>query len=128
MTKLRSLAELVACATLAGVAAAGVQDVVPSGWWLNSQFGVAITTGVVALVSLVVSPTTPGTHTWWIRTGGVLAGATVALVLVLFRIGPGTIFPLVIMFGIIPMLTAATLCGWACRFVWREWRRGRLVG
>lgn len=61
----------------------------------------------------------------WCLVSGIWVGATMGLTFRLFAIGPGTIFPIVIAVGT-PILVGATAVGWACGFVLREWRQGRL--
>ena len=81
----------------------GVED---SGWFLNSGRGVA-TVGLAftiagAMVGLV-------RRDGEIRAMLVAAGGAVAMVVVLFRIGPGTIFPIVLAFGTLIVVAATAL-------------------
>lgn len=122
----KSAQEFLVSAVCAGAAANAAQVVAPGGWWLNSQFGVASTGAAVALVAFVLTLVgSAATRTQWYRLGGLWTGAIVGVTVRLFVIGPGTIFPIVIAFGT-PILVGAIAVGWACGFVLREWRDGRL--
>ena len=103
---------------LAASREAGTAD---PGWFLNGRdAGMALLTAV-ALVSALVSAVRGRNH-----AVGALAftvGAVLSLVIVLFAIGPGTIFPIVIVFGAI-VLTGATFLGaglgWLLRTAWNR--------
>lgn len=82
--------------------AAAVQSITPTGWWLNSGQGVAITAAVLAAAAFGIGVRT---LTWPVPPGGAMmpvafwAGANIGMAVVLFRAGPGTIFPIVLVFG-----------------------------
>lgn len=85
-----------------GIAAAFVQPFTPTGWWLNSSRGVAITSIALALTAVAVgflarslpfrNPIAAAASAFWL-------GANIGLAVVLFRSGPGTLFPIVLAIG-----------------------------
>jgi hypothetical protein len=85
-----------------GIAAAVVQPLTPTGWWLNSGRGVAITGIVLALTAVAVgfrarawpwrNPIAAAATAFW-------AGANIGMAVVLFRAGPGNLFPIVLAIG-----------------------------
>jgi hypothetical protein len=90
-----------ALSLIGAAAAAGAQRFVPTGWWLNTTHGVVVTSLVLALLAVAIAvaaarPLSPGTLQ---RPLGLWAGANIGLALVLFRAGPGNIFPIVLAFG-----------------------------
>jgi hypothetical protein len=88
-------------ALIGGIAAASVQRLTPTGWWLNSGQGVAIASAVLAVLAIVVGITEARP----LSSGGVLrpiclwAGANIGLAIFLFAVGPGNLFPIALMFG-----------------------------
>ena len=66
-----------------------------TGWWLNSGSGVACTVAVLFLLALCVGLSSP--RSLWVRASALWAGAMTGLVASLCWIGPGTIWPLVLM-------------------------------
>jgi hypothetical protein len=67
------------------------------GWFLNS--GQSILTITLSLVTVAAAITALG---WWAPMVGAVAlsvGATVAMVVILFQIGAGNLFPIVIVMG-----------------------------
>lgn len=81
---------------LAGQSAA--PSIESSAWFLNSGRGVLITTIVLALAAAAMGfgSSPPGV----LKTAAAFSGgAAAAMVFVLFALGPGTIFPLVIAIG-----------------------------
>jgi hypothetical protein len=113
---------------LAATVAASAQWIVPTGWWLNTGRGVALTSLVLALLAAaiaVAAPWPPSTRSFH-GPVAVWAGANIGLAIVLFRVGPGNIFPIVLAFGAgISALAvgAGSLIGTLARFASRR-RRG----
>ena len=70
----------------------------PTGWWLNSGVGVAVTLAGVVTAAIVVAAVGPvlgrrdQARALWV---GVNAGLAASLL----RVGPGTIWPIVIVIG-----------------------------
>ena len=89
------------------------------GWFLNDQQAGLSVLATVALVSALVAAFRT---TRWLASGATFtAGAVVAMTIVLFAIGPGTIFPIVIAVGTVVLAAAAFLgtgLGWLLRRVW----------
>ena len=89
-------------ALLGGIAAALVQPLTPTGWWLNSGRGVAITTTTLAVLAALVAARLVK---WPVRSRDAAAmsalwvGANIGMAVMLFRAGPGTIFPIVLAMG-----------------------------
>jgi hypothetical protein len=89
-------------ALLGGIGAAAIQPLTPTGWWLNSGRGVAITAVTLAALAAVVAART---LSWPFRAretaamAVLWAGANVGMAVMLFRVGPGTIFPIVLGMG-----------------------------
>jgi hypothetical protein len=96
------MSKFLALALLGGIAAALAQRFAPTGWWLNSGQGVALTMGVLAALAVPVGaaalawPIGAAALAW---PGALWAGANLGLAIVLFHIGPGTIFPIVLAVG-----------------------------
>jgi hypothetical protein len=67
------------------------------GWWLNSGQEVSRTSLVLATLGFVATVWRVG-HPW-IRASGLWAGAMFEMTLLLFRVGPGTIWPIVLVFA-----------------------------
>lgn len=113
-------------AACAGAALSAVQILVPGGWWLDSRFGVLSTGAALAALTMVMTTVgSSASRDQWCLVCSIWLGATMGLTFRLIAIGPGTIFPIVIVVGT-PILVGATAVGWACGCVLREWRRGRL--
>jgi hypothetical protein len=91
-----------AIALVGAIVAAFAQRFTPTGWWLNSGRGVTITCLVLALLAVPVGaaalswPLQPRSAVW---PGALWAGANIGLAIVLFRVGPGNIFPIVLVVG-----------------------------
>ena len=89
-------------ALLGGITAAAVQPLTPTGWWLNSGRGVAITTTTLAVLAALVAARLVK---WPVRSRDAAAmsalwvGANIGMAVMLFRAGPGTIFPIVLAMG-----------------------------
>jgi hypothetical protein len=81
---------------LGAVVSAAIQPFLPTGWWLNSGAGVAMTSIVVFLLTLMLASreSTRVAIALWV---GTVIGTSV----ILLRVGPGTIFPIVMAFGAI---------------------------
>ncbi len=89
-------------AVLGGIGAAAIQPLTPTGWWLNSGRGVAITGVTLAVLAALVAARTlrsPVTTRGTAAVASLWAGANVGMAVMLFRAGPGTIFPIVIGVG-----------------------------
>ena len=80
-------------------------------WFLNSTRGAAFAGGVVFVVAFVVALRSVGEPMATVRRGlSAAVGACISMAVVLFTIGPGTIFPIVLVIGA-AFLTMATLAG-----------------
>jgi hypothetical protein len=90
-----------ALSALGAVAAAGAQWFVPTGWWLNTGHGAALTSLVLALLAIAIAVPAAGPRSTGSlqRPVALWAGANIGLAVVLFRVGPGNIFPIVLAFG-----------------------------
>jgi hypothetical protein len=95
------MTQVLVSALFGALAAALVQPFTPTGWWLNSGRGVALTSIVLVLLAVGVRVSAGS----WLRSRGATAaaalwvGANLGLAGMLFRAGPGTIFPIVIVMG-----------------------------
>ena len=89
---------------LAGQNAAPTID--SSAWFLNSGRGVLITTIVLALAAAAtgIGSSPPGV---WRAAVAFSGGAAAAMILLVFALGPGTIFPIVIAVGTVIIAVAA---------------------
>lgn len=80
-----------------GLAVAVVLYFVGGGWWLDDAHRVKLTVRVLMVVAFVVGATWPkltlfpALHLW--------LGFMLAMTIILFSIGPGTIFPIVLVMG-----------------------------
>jgi hypothetical protein len=89
-------------ALLGGIAAAAVQPFTPTGWWLNSGQGVAITAIALAAVAAIVAAVAikrPFGAREAAAVAALWGGANIGMAVMLFRAGPGTIFPIVLAMG-----------------------------
>jgi hypothetical protein len=68
-------------------------------WFLNSSRAVALTAGSLMVVAAVVALAIPDRRLWLVAAVNLAAGATMAMVVVLFAVGPGTLFPIAIAIG-----------------------------
>jgi hypothetical protein len=85
-----------------GIVAAVVQPFTPTGWWLNSGRGVAVSSITLVLTAVVVgfrartlpvrNPVAAAASAFWL-------GANIGMAVVLFRSGPGNLFPIVLAIG-----------------------------
>jgi len=82
----------------------GIQD---AGWFVNSGTGVGAVALAFALAGALVGIARKRSIN---EAAMVAAGAAVAMTLILFSIGPGTIFPIVLVFGTV-ILGGATATG-----------------
>jgi hypothetical protein len=83
-----------------GIVAAVVQPLTPTGWWLNSGRGVAVTGAALALTAIAVGFLARSLGSQSMAAGAALwFGANLGFALVLFRSGPGTLFPIVLAIG-----------------------------
>jgi hypothetical protein len=89
-------------ALFGAAAAAGLQLLTPAGWWLDSGRGVTIVTMVLAALAAAIASRS---MTWPLRRGDIVAGlafwagANVGMAAVLFGVGPGNLFPIVLAIG-----------------------------
>src|SRR5262245_21049308 len=81
-------------------------------WFLNSGRAVGFTAGSFAIVGLIVGINTPARRDAVIAAGNFLAGAVAAMVIVLFAVGPGTLFPIAIVIGaaVLAVSSAVGVC------------------
>lgn len=68
-----------------------------NGWWLNSGSDVLRTSLVLLALGLFVAVWPFGRP--WVRAAGLWAGAIIEMTVLLFRAGPGTIWPIVMVFA-----------------------------
>jgi hypothetical protein len=85
------------------------------GWFLNSSTGIAVMAAVLVAASLVVSRALPAPL--WQRWGLFVGGGIAALVGAVFLVGPGTIFPIVIVAGAAVIAVSALVGVWAARLL-----------
>jgi hypothetical protein len=79
-------------------------------WFLNSGRAVAFTAGLLLIIGLVAGINTVAWRDSMITAGNVLAGAVAAMIVVLFAVGPGTLFPIAIVIGV-AVLGVSTAAG-----------------
>jgi hypothetical protein len=90
------------------------------GWFLNTGTSLAIVTGVLATASALVTAVMRPSNVWP-AAGAFALGASVAMAVALFIVGPGTIFPIVIAIGGLCIAIAAiagAYAGVAVRSLW----------
>jgi hypothetical protein len=80
-----------------------------TGWWLNSGRGAAATSGALFALAVFSSSFKAGSPR--VRLWALWTGAQVGLVGYLFRQGPGTIFPIVIVSGAVLSAVAVAAGG-----------------
>jgi hypothetical protein len=80
-----------------------------SGWFLDSARGVGVMVIWMTVASAAVGLTWP-TPGWWRGCAAFALGAAAALTATLFAIGPGNLFPIVIVIGG-GLIAAAALAG-----------------
>ena len=88
-------------------------------WFLNSSRAVAVTAGALMIVGAIVALTTPDRTGWLIAGLNLAAGAMAAMIVVLFSVGPGTLFPIAITIGAMVVAVssiAGALAGAAVRY------------
>ena len=93
------------------------------GWFLNSGTGIAVMAGLAAVACAATSRTWPAV-TLWQGWAAFAAGAALVLIAALFSLGPGTIFPIVIVAGVV-VIGAGALAGAALARVGALRRRTR---
>jgi hypothetical protein len=92
-------------------------------WFLNSSAAIAFTLGVVFVVSCLIVPA--GLSARGTRGFGFGIGSVVAMTVVLFAgPGPGSIFPIVIVFGGTILLAASVAGTWLGRQLAKGLGRG----
>jgi hypothetical protein len=79
------------------------------GWWLNSGTGVLRTTLVLFTLGFLIALWRSGSP--WARAIALWSGALAGMIGVLFRTGPGNIWPIVLAFAA-SMSAAAVFGGW----------------
>jgi hypothetical protein len=94
-----------------------------TGWWLNSGTGVAWTLALLSLLAALIGTT--DTRSQWTGPAALWAGSMMGLTTSLFWLGPGTIWPIVLLVS--SVLTAGTIIvGMALRRVCAWLSDGRL--
>lgn len=94
-----------------------------TGWWLNSGTGVAWTLALLFLLGALVG--TKDTQSQWAGPVALWAGSMMGLASSLFWLGPGTIWPIVLLVS--SVLTGGTVVvGVGVRWVWAWVSDGRL--
>src|SRR5262245_6865133 len=94
------------CVVVGAAAIAGIQAL--DGWWLNSTRGVVSTVLILMVASFLIAvfrrsgAPTGGAVALWI-------GAMAASTAILFRVGPGTIFPITLAIAAALTATAVVL-------------------
>jgi hypothetical protein len=81
---------------------AGVQPLTPGGWWLDSGRGVAIAGLVFTVLAAVTGarfPRWPGRSADVRPIAAMWGGVNVGMAIVLFSVGPGNLFPIVLAVG-----------------------------
>jgi hypothetical protein len=79
-------------------------------WFLNSVFTIATTLGVLALVAILVEVLDRSFFPW--RPCWLAAGISIAFVGYLFAVGPGNLFPIVIVMGLTMLIPTAVIAGY----------------
>ena len=102
-----------------GVAVAVVLHLYHGGWWLDAGQRVLVTVAAVAVIAAFVGGT-------WRQAVGFGAGVAGGMAAILFVIGPGSIFPIVITIGSM-MIAVAVLVGWAVRVAVSALRPKRIL-
>jgi hypothetical protein len=92
-----------------------------NGWFLNSLAGISVMAIVAAAVRTVALRTWPTSSVWkgWMAY---VAGAAGALITVVFALGPGTIFPIVIAAGVVVVGVGALAGSAVARLIVRRQR------
>lgn len=87
---------------IGAITAALTQPFTPTGWWLNSGRGVAITSTVLVLMAVATSflvRSGPMTRDRVAAAAALWIGANIGIAVVLFTVGPGNLFPIVLAIG-----------------------------
>lgn len=102
----KTVTAAVVAAIVGAVVAGAAQLYVPSRegvrWWLDSQVGVDITLRALRVTGVFVGlalPWPPWRRGHWLPAFALWAGVNIALTFVLFSIGPGNLFPIVVGLG-----------------------------
>jgi hypothetical protein len=74
-----------------------------AGWFLNSGRGVRVVATTFAVVGALIGLSR---RDWMAESATTATGAMCVMTVVLFRIGPGTIFPIVMVFGTVVVCVA----------------------
>jgi hypothetical protein len=92
---------------------------IANGWWLNSGREVLRTSVVLAALGVFATIWRPGNPR--LRAGGVWAGAVFEMTMLLFLSGPGTIWPIVLVFA--ASISAAAVFGgaWIGMMLSKRW-------
>ena len=89
-------------ALIGAVAAAAIQPFTPAGWWLDSSRGVAMTVVVLAVMAAAIGVRArawPARLRNAVPVAALWAGANAGMAIVLFSVGPGNLFPIVLAIG-----------------------------
>ena len=95
-------------------------------WFLNSSRAVALTAASLLVVGAIVALTGFDRQRWLIVGLNLAAGAAAAMIVVLFAVGPGTLFPIAMVIGTLVVgasSVAGALAGAAVRYA--AWRTPR---
>ena len=90
-----------------GAAAAFGLHLYHGGWWLDAGERVVVTLAAVAVVTVLVGAT-------GLTAAAFGAGVAGGMTAILFAIGPGNLFPIVIAVGT-TLIALAVLAGWSVR-------------
>jgi len=92
-------------------------------WFLNSSRAVAFTAASLMAIGAIVALASADRRTWLIAGLNLAAGATAAMTVILFAVGPGTLFPIAITIGALVVgisSIAGALAGAAVRYAARR--------
>jgi hypothetical protein len=88
-------------------------------WFLNSSRAVALTAASLMVVGAIVAVGIRDRRMWLVAGLNLAAGASAAMIIVLFAVGPGTLFPIAIAIGAIVLgisSVAGAVAGAAVRY------------
>ena len=92
----------------------GLLTQLAGGWWLNSGRGVATTMAILFVTSIGVCGRS---DTPWFRAAAMATGALVGMTATLLWIGPGTLWPIVLLVAAALTCTAVYAGAWVARIV-----------
>jgi hypothetical protein len=96
-----------------------IPEIEDSGWFLNSGAGVKAVAWAFAAAGALIGLSRSDWIDWIVEEALLIAGGIGGMVAILFSIGPGTIFPIVIAFGSM-ILAGATAAGAGLGFLARR--------